>query len=406
MVVRVIRALATHTVRAAVGENRLRGMLGVTLFALMLGDALAQAPTTQPASTQPAATQPASTQPATTQPVRQPAAEGRRVAYAPHVTIDWSVPQVEIDARVVLREGPLELLVCAEQTKEHESILVTAARPRRVYEALGLIGLEPGHPLRYDSTTAQYTPATGQRLALEIHYRDGEEDKTVAAHEWMAASGTQQSISAPVWVFCGSQTLDGKFAADVEGTVACVVDFNSALIGLAERHSAKNSELWLVANTPLIPERGTPCRLVVRGLNIEPLVLTLTPEGFFLWKDEILDPLELDAVIRWRTRHHPSQRVELSPMAVEPSEVKRMNLFARVAGRAIIGSGIAPQSMTLDLLEEPAEEAIDFTPASSPAEETSATQPAQGAPTTQPATTPKPGTGETPSTKPVKGESP
>ena len=296
--------------------------------------------------------------------------------------------------------------MCSEQTKEHESILVTAARPRRVYEAMGLIGLEPGHPLRYDPTTAQYTPATGQRLALEIYYRNGEEDKTVAAHEWMAASGTQQSISAPGWVFCGSQTVDGKFAADVEGTVACVVDFKAALIGLADRHSARNSELWLGANTPLVPERGTPCRLVIRGLDVEPLVLTLTPEGFFLWKDDILDPLELDAVIRWRTRHHPSQRVELSPMEVEADEVKRMNLFARVARRAIIGSGIAPESMTLDLLEEPEEEATDSSPASSPAEEISTTQPAQGAATTQPASTPKPGADKTPSTKPVKSESP
>src|ERR1043166_8218583 len=43
--------------------------------------------------------------------------------FQPGVRIDWEQKAVEIDARVVLREGPLELFACSPQTKEHESIL-------------------------------------------------------------------------------------------------------------------------------------------------------------------------------------------------------------------------------------------------------------------------------------------
>jgi len=343
------------------------------------------------------------TQPATTQAVIEPPA-GKRVAFAPGITIDWSVPQVEVDARVVLREGPLELLICRDNSKEHESILATAARPRKLYEALGLIGLAPGRPMSYEPTTDRYTPATGQRLALEVHYRDGGEDKIIATHEWLTGSETKEPIAPPVWVFCGSRTAEGVFAADVEGTIATVVDFDSALMGLADRHSALNAELWLTANTSVIPPKGTPCKLVISGLDVAPLVLTLTPEGFFLWEDEVLDPLELDTIIRWRTRHFPAQSVELLPMDVDPLDVKRMNLFVRVAARAIVGSGIAQENMIFDLLEEPPQEDTVATPAPSEPVASTTTKPASApAPTTQPGIRDVPSAPEIPTTQPVKG---
>ena len=70
--------------------------------------------------------------------------------YAPGVRIDWTRGVIELDARVVLREGLLELFACSPRTREHESIFVVPAQPRRIYEALGLIGMEPGSPVRYD----------------------------------------------------------------------------------------------------------------------------------------------------------------------------------------------------------------------------------------------------------------
>ncbi|UCE61208.1 MAG: hypothetical protein JSU63_05560, partial [Phycisphaerales bacterium] len=60
--------------------------------------------------------------------------------FAPGVKIDWQRRVVEVDASVVLREGPLELLACSPQTREHESILAVRARPLHIYQAMGLIG--------------------------------------------------------------------------------------------------------------------------------------------------------------------------------------------------------------------------------------------------------------------------
>ena len=48
--------------------------------------------------------------------------------------IDWTNRRGEVDSRVVLRKGPLELLACSPQTREHESILVVNARPLHIFQ--------------------------------------------------------------------------------------------------------------------------------------------------------------------------------------------------------------------------------------------------------------------------------
>lgn len=307
-------------------------------------------PVDEPVAATPApapAEAPAEPEPQTAEPPpAPPPAEGKRVAYAPHVTIDWSVPQVEIDARIVLREGLLELLMCSAGTKEHESILATQARPKQIYEALGLIGLAAGRPAQYDPQTSEVTPASGAPLALEIACPDGDAEKVVAAHEWLASPETLQPVAPPSWIFCGSREDEGRFLADVDGTVACVVDFDTSLIGLAERHSASDAELWAAANTPRVPPVGTSCRLIVRALATDPIVVQLTPENYFATHDAVIDALQLDALIKQRIRHYPAQRVELSAAPGTP------NNFARVAGRCIIGSGIAPENLSLTLHPE------------------------------------------------------
>jgi hypothetical protein len=278
-----------------------------------------------------------------------PPADGKpkRVEYAPGVLIDWSVPHVEITAEVVLRERNLELLLCAKGTKEHESILATAAPASKIYEALGLIGLEPGQPPAFDLATKTPVPAAGQRLAIEIHTAMDGGQRVDAAHEWMRVVESKTPMPAPHWVFCGSRKTNQQLAADGEGTLICVVDFDSALIGLADNHDANDATLWLETDTQRIPPLGTTCTVVIRALDEAPIELVLTPENFFKTKDRVLDALELDAIIRERIRHNPDQRVVLTEPPGDP------NPFARLAAHAIVGSGIKREMLTLNLLPRP-----------------------------------------------------
>ena len=140
----------------------------------------------------------------------------------------------------MLRSGPLELLACSPKTREHESILVVDARPLHVYQALGLIGLAPGSPSRFDEASRKSIPPSGEPTVVEVRFRLAGGEQTVPAEKWLLDVKTKQSPESLNWVFAGSKTLeDGRFLADLDGTVVCVVDFDSALVAVGETHSRR-----------------------------------------------------------------------------------------------------------------------------------------------------------------------
>jgi len=186
--------------------------------------------------------------------------------FASGVRIDWTQHAVEADSRVVLREGPLELFACSPQTKEHESVLTVLARPLHLFQAMGLVGLEAGSPARYDEKLDRWFPASGEPLDLRIRWREGGKERLAAPRDWMVEKSAGKAPQRLRWVFAGSLVRkEGGFGADADGTVACLVDFDSALIALSASHSSDDAELWLSANPKEVPPSGTRCTLIIRS---------------------------------------------------------------------------------------------------------------------------------------------
>lgn len=212
---------------------------------------------------------------------------GRVVNYAPAVRIDWPNGRVEIDGKVVLREGMLELLACSPNTREHETIVATPARPLRIYEALALVGLTPGHPVKYDEESGRWLSPTGDSIRIEVRWNQDGQTRTADIGTWMRDVGTGRVVPPGVWTFAGSyQMEDNVFAADRNGTVVCVVDFGSALIALPELRSADNSALQLQANTKHIPEIGTAVTLLLSAVEPVRFELYIGPKGDIRYDDK------------------------------------------------------------------------------------------------------------------------
>ena len=87
-----------------------------------------------------------------------------------------------VRARVVLREGPLEHLLCLKGTKEHEAILATDAVPCQIHAGLLLTGAEPGHPVRF---LPKFEPPTGDPIAIELEWRQDGKTHHADAREWV-----------------------------------------------------------------------------------------------------------------------------------------------------------------------------------------------------------------------------
>jgi hypothetical protein len=160
-------------------------------------------------------------------------------------------------ARVVLREGYLEHLMCSKGTKEHEAILATDAVPHLIHAGLLLTGAEPGHPVQF---VPKFEPPAGPAIAIELLWtQDGKIHKS-DARQWV-----KDEKNAPLardWVFAGSQfyedptTKQKRYAAD-DGDLITVANFGSAILDLPIESSANDADRVFSTNTAKIPPLGT-----------------------------------------------------------------------------------------------------------------------------------------------------
>ena len=95
----------------------------------------------------------------------------------PGVKINLEEWSVDVDSRVCLKEGLLELIACTKDTKEHESIIVIDAKPSHVHTALLLIGAKPGSPAQRQAIDPEMTrfrdiPPSGSPVDVFLVFKD------------------------------------------------------------------------------------------------------------------------------------------------------------------------------------------------------------------------------------------
>lgn len=192
-----------------------------------------------------------------------PPPDDRRL-FQPGVWIDWRVPAVHVQAKVVLRQGPLEFLACWPG-KEHESILRLEASAIDVWMALGLIGLTPGHPPILDPDTGVYGPPAGDLVDVLLEWELDGCRYTVDAYTWLRDVELAGPRPARPWVYAGSlPRADGRLMCEHTGAGFALVDFPESFFALSRRFPSRYGSLWAEAHTPVIPPVTTPVRLLLR----------------------------------------------------------------------------------------------------------------------------------------------
>lgn len=191
-----------------------------------------------PATELPAPTPPPSTAP------------GLRTLF-PHVRADLAARTVEFDGTVPIDcHNPktpnvyLEVVACIPDTKEHETLVVTPARPSHIHAALLAAGFQPGAPATWswDEKKLISTPPTGDSVEVSIAYRDkdGREIESPAT-DWIVSADSgapfapaPASAAAPRWVFAGSVLTPRQgqhvYEADGSGVLIGLTTFGSETI--------------------------------------------------------------------------------------------------------------------------------------------------------------------------------
>jgi hypothetical protein len=173
------------------------------------------------------------------------------------IWFDPKTRRLHLRARVVLRDGYLEHLMCSKGTKEHEAILATDALPQQIHAGLLLTGAEPGHPVRF---VPKFEPPTGTAIAIELSWKEDGKIHTADARQWI--KDEKNNALARDWVFGGSQFYEDpvtkkRIYAAIEGDLITVANFGSAILDLPIESSANDAERVFSTSTAKIPPLGT-----------------------------------------------------------------------------------------------------------------------------------------------------
>jgi hypothetical protein len=168
-------------------------------------------------------------------------------------------------ARVVLRDGFLEHLLCLSRTKEHEAILATDAPPRLIHAGLLLTGATTGHPVRFQP---RFEPPTGSAITIVLEWTEADRPRRANAREWITDEARGTTLARD-WVFAGSDLFrdpdSGRMIYSADGgDLITVANFPSAILDLPFASSADDQARSFVANTPRIPPLGTSVTMILR----------------------------------------------------------------------------------------------------------------------------------------------
>ncbi len=199
----------------------------------------------------------------------------------PGVKINLDEWSVDVDAEVCLHDGLLELILCVDNTKEHESIFSTKARALHIHTALLLMGSKPGTPamkkiqIKGEDQWISVEPS-GDDIVLSVvlQSKDGS-DKEYPINKFVspAAVENKEQDSGEMkkfpdkFIFSGSHliaTVNGKkkYLCEDSGNVISVSTFGDEMLCLSEVTGHDNNKLGWKVNPKLLPKIGD--RVIIR----------------------------------------------------------------------------------------------------------------------------------------------
>lgn len=193
---------------------------------------------------------------------------------------------IDVDAKVCLVEGFLELVACAKDTKEHESVVMLEAKAAHVHVALLLLNAQPGNPAMRkliegeEDRWVDIEPRGAEiDVFLVVNDADGKPVERPISDFIQKSDGDYPGDEKPdakkeqfpthTFLFVGSHVHKEKdmaplYLADVDGNVISLSTFGDEMLSLPGLHAHANEGLaWEVDSTHL-PELGSKVILRLR----------------------------------------------------------------------------------------------------------------------------------------------
>lgn len=205
----------------------------------------------------------------------------------PKVKINVDEWSVDVEASVCEDYGLLEVVACVKDTRDHESVVRTEAKPSHIHTALLLLGARPGSPamqqvidqeaMRFRSILPSGSPVDVslvitdekgvaiERPINEFIVRGKDYD---AVGQEVEKEGPKEKFPTHTFLFAGSVLLppaeEGaprQYVADTEGNVISISTFGDEVLCQAGIHDRGNETLIWQADDEILKPGNVILRL-------------------------------------------------------------------------------------------------------------------------------------------------
>lgn len=206
----------------------------------------------------------------------------------PGVRVNLDEWCVDVETKVCMDQGLLELVLCTKDSKEHESILVTEAKPSHIHTALLLIGAKNGSPAIQQAMDAEMTEfrhvlPTGDPIRVSLVWKEDGKVVEKPVSDFIAAvpsygstagdgkaAAPRKAFPTDTFLFAGSVLAPGndngakRYVCDEVGNVISISTFGDELLCLPEINTQTNELLTWVADPDPLPAVGSKVTLRLR----------------------------------------------------------------------------------------------------------------------------------------------
>lgn len=182
------------------------------------------------------------------------------------ILVNKAEKSITFPAVVNMNSGLLEYLLVRSGGKTHESLFRTKVEPYNLQIACLLLDLAgTDKPLPFQG--APEAPKGDQvRISVEYVLHNGR-SQTLNPKDWVMQTidGVRRDAPELKWIFTGSMVSNGRFAAQVDGSIIALYHDPSAMIDNATA-GGESDKIWFV-NEKTAPPIGTPVTITIKPLK-------------------------------------------------------------------------------------------------------------------------------------------
>ena len=192
------------------------------------------------------------------------AAVGQKKPNPKAIRLDKEKKLIEVDGKICLDEGALELFACMEGGKEYETVIALQGDAWQLHLSLLLLGLKPGGGPQYQGDP---TMPFGDTAIIEVQWEANGKTVRKRAEDLMWDTKKDKTMDYVEWVFIGSKFLKDEtgndyYAANRDKSVITV--YHDPLTVLDNPLSSGGDQTSYIVNKKLVPPKGTAVVMIIK----------------------------------------------------------------------------------------------------------------------------------------------